>query len=313
MLDRRQFVKTIGLGAMAGAGIGAVGPQIATAAQSQGNTDNSKVARLLPGNCAYSYNKDIRQGAMTLEDVILKAVEQQIVSVDVTLYYLKSNDPGYLYSLRSLAYKHGVAFSGTACGSSMVQATADKRADVLTQIKQFVDVTAQLGASHLRVFAGKLPEGVALPDSVGWVVDAMKVACDYSGAKGIVLGLEDHQGVTQTSDVCIEIMQRVNHPYASINLDITNFIATPTQDAYAQIAACLPYSSGNIHIRDHFYGPDHAPVDMERVWKLFAQAGFQGYVSAEYEANFPGSQPPSIAVPKLLETIQTLCKKYSSV
>jgi sugar phosphate isomerase/epimerase len=313
MLDRRQFVRAIGLSAMAGAGISAVGPQIAEAAQSEGNAHNSKVARLLPGNCAYSYNKDIRQGKMTLEDVIVKAVEQHIVSVDVTVYYLKSTDPQYLHSLRLLAYKHGVAFSGAACGSSMVQATAEKRADVLNQVKQWVDVAEQLGASHLRVFAGKLPEGVTMQESVGWVVDSMKAACDYSGSKGIVLGLEDHEGVTQTSDVCIEIMQRVNHPYASINLDITNFIPGPTKDAYAQIAACLPYSSGNIHIRDHFYGVDHAPVDMERVWKLFAQAGYQGYVSAEYEPNFPGSLPSSIAVPKLLETIKTLCKKYSSV
>jgi sugar phosphate isomerase/epimerase len=311
MLDRRQFVRTIGLGAMAG--IGGVGPRIAAAAQSEGNADNSKVARLLPGNCAYSYGKDIQQGKMTLEDVILLAVEQKLVSVDMTVYYLKNTTPEYLQSLRLLAYKHGVAFSGTACRSSLVQATADKRAAVLNEIKGWVDVTAQLGASQLRVFAGKLPDGATLQEATGWTVEGMKAACDYSGKKGVVLGLEDHQGVTQTSDVCIEIMQRVNHPYASINLDITNFIASPTQDAYAQIAACLPYSSGNIHIRDHFYGDDHALVDMERVWKLFAQAGYQGYVSAEYEANFPGCLPPSTGVPKLLETIKTLCKKYSSV
>lgn len=54
---------------------------------------------------------------MTLEDVILKAVEQEIAAVDVTVYYLTSTDPEYLHSLRLLAYKHGVAFSGAACGS----------------------------------------------------------------------------------------------------------------------------------------------------------------------------------------------------
>jgi sugar phosphate isomerase/epimerase len=313
MLDRRQFVKTIGLGAMAGAGIGAVGPQLAAVAQSEVNAGKSKVARLFPGNCAYSYGKDIQQGKMTLEDVILKAVEQKIVSVDMTVYYLKSTDPQYLHSLRHLAYKHAVAFSGASCGASMVQGTDAKRADALNQIKKWVDVTNELGASHLRIFAGKLPNGANMKDAIDWVVDGMKAACDYSAKKGITLGLENHEGVTQTSDVCIEIMQRVNSPYASINLDITNFIASPTQDAYAQIAACLPYSTGNIHIRDHFYGEDHALVDMERVWKMFAQAGYQGYVSAEYEANFPGSLPSSAAVPKLLDTIKSLCKKYSSV
>jgi sugar phosphate isomerase/epimerase len=104
-------------------------------------------------------------------------------------------------------------------------------------------------------------------------------------------------------------MQRVNSPYAGINLDITNFISTPTQDAYAQIAACIPYAT-NIHIRDHFY--DRGPVDMDRVWQIFAQAGHQGFVSAEYEPNYPGSLPPSTGVPKLVGDIQALCKKYSS-
>ena len=320
-MDRRQFVRTIGLGAMAGAGIGAIGPQIAAAAQSEGNADKSKVARLLPGNCAYSYGRDMgyvngkaQQGkTMKLEDVILDAVEQKIAAVDMTTYYLTSTTPEYLQSLRYLAYKHGVAFSGAACRSSLVQATPEMRANVLNEIKQWVDVTAQLGASHLRIFAGKQPDGTSIQEATGWVVEGLKAACDYAGVKGVVLGVEDHSGVTQTADVCIEIMQRVNHPYATINLDITNFINSPTQDAYAQIAACLPYSSGNIHIRDHFYGADHALVDMDRVWKLFAQAGYQGYVSAEYESNYPGSLPPSAAVPKLLDTIKTLCQKYSSV
>jgi sugar phosphate isomerase/epimerase len=310
MLDRRQFVKTIGLGAMAGAGIGAVGTQIAATAQSVDNADKSKVARLLPGCCAYSYDKDLREGKMTLEDIILKAVELEISSVDMTVYYLKSTDPEYLHSLRLLAYKHAVAFSGAACGAIMIQATAAKRIETLNQIKKWVDVTNELGASHLRIFAGMLPSGANMKEAIDWVVETMKVACDYSGKKGITLGLEDHEGVTQTSDVCIEIMQRVNSPYASINLDITNFIAGPTQDAYAQIAACLPYSSGNIHIRDHFY--DHTPVDMDRVWKMFAQAGYQGYVSAEYEASFSDSLPSSTGVPQVIETIKTLCKKYSS-
>jgi sugar phosphate isomerase/epimerase len=119
-------------------------------------------------------------------------------------------------------------------------------------------VTDHLGASHLRIFAGKLPTGSSLKDAIDWVVECMKAACDYSSEKGITLGVEDHEGVTQSADACLEIMQRVNSPYAGINLDITNFISTPAQDAYAQIAACIPYAT-NIHIRDRFY--NDTPVD----------------------------------------------------
>jgi len=180
----------------------------------------------------------------------------------------------------------------------------------LQQIKKWIDVTDALGASHLRIFAGKLPTGSSVKDAIGWVVETMKAACDYSGEKGILMGLEDHDGVTQSADPCLEIMQRVNSPFAGINLDITNFIATPTQDAYAQIAACLPYAT-NTHIRDHF--PDGSPVDMERVWKMFAHAGYQGYMSAEYEGESAGHLPAATGVPKLVSQIRELCSKYSTV
>jgi sugar phosphate isomerase/epimerase len=312
MISRRQFVRTVGLGALAGAGVKVTGAQAAAETQPDINinTGKSKLARLLPGCCAYSYDKDLRHGPMTMEDFILKAVELRLVGVDMTAYYLKSTDPEYLNGLRHLAYKHALAFSGAACGVSMVQPDAAKRADSVSEIEKWVDVTEQLGASHLRIFAGKLPEGAGLNDAITWVVEAMKAACDYSGRKGITLGVEDHEGVTQSADICVEIMQRVNSPYAGINLDITNFITTPAQDAYSQIEACIPYAT-NIHIRDHFY--DRTPVDMDRVWQIFAQAGHQGYVSAEYESSFPDSLPPAAGVPKLVDKIQALCKKYSSV
>ena len=75
----------------------------------------------------------------------------------------------------------------------MVQADAARRTESLKQIKKWVDVTDDLGASHLRIFAGKLPPGSSLKDAIDWVVETMKAACDYSGEKGIMLGLEDHE------------------------------------------------------------------------------------------------------------------------
>jgi sugar phosphate isomerase/epimerase len=233
-------------------------------------------------------------------------VELRLDGVDMTAYYFKSTDPAYLASLRHLAYKTGVPFSGAACGVSMVEADADRRAEALNEIRKWVDVTDALGASHLRVFAGKLPRGATMQQAVDWVVETMKPACDYAGKKGIMIGVEDHSGVTQNADVCLEIMRRVNSPYAGINLDITHFIPTPTEDAYAQIAACIPYAT-NTHIRDHF--DDGTPIDMDRVWRLFAKAGFKGYMSAEYE----GKEDPMTGVPKLVARIRALCRKYSSV
>jgi len=243
---------------------------------------------------------------MTMEEVILKAVELGIDAVDMTGYWFKSTEPAYLASLRHLAHKNGVCFSGAATGASTVQADASKRAQVLEEIKKWTDVTEALGAPHLRVFAGKLPPGATVQEGIQWTVETLKAACEYAGKKGITLGVENHEGITQHSDVCIELVHRIDSPYFGINLDITNFIATPKADAYAQIEATIPYAT-HTHIRDVF--ENGQAVDLDRVWPLFARANYKGFMSAEYE----GEEDPLTGVPKLVEKIKTLCRKYSSV
>lgn len=304
-IERREFLKTA---AVATAGL-AGASEILTAqgkGYSQSTAPADKMPRLFSGCCAYSFRKYLQHGPMTMEDFIRKGVELKLDGVDMTAYYYKSTDPDYLTGLRHFAYKHGVPFSGAACGVSLVQADPAKRAQSLVEVKKWVDAADLLGASHLRVFAGKLPQGATIPQAIGWVVETLKAASDYSGKKGTMLGLEDHSGITQNADACLEIMRRVNSPYAGINLDITHFIPTATQDAYAQIEACIPYAT-NTHIRDVF--DDQTPIDMDRVWRMFAQAGFKGYMSAEYE----GHEDPMTGVPKLTAKIRSLCKKYSTV
>jgi sugar phosphate isomerase/epimerase len=303
-IDRRDFL-------LAAAPAVLASPELARASRSWTptvRTDPGTTAapRLLTGCCAYSYSKLLGAGKMTMEDVIGKAVELGIDGVDMTAYWFKSTEPAYLASLRHLAFKQGVCFSGAAIGASTVEADAGKRAQVLEEIKKWVDVAESLGAPHLRVFAGKLPPGATVQQAIDWTVDTLKAACEYAGKKGITLGMEDHEGITQNADACLEIVHRVDSPFFGINLDITNFIPTAKADAYAQIEATVPYATHS-HIRDRFQ--DGQAVDLDRVWQIFARSNFKGFMSAEYE----GEEDPSIGVPRLVDKIKALCKKYSSV
>jgi len=261
--------------------------------------------RLFAGCCAYSYRQYLQKGKMTMEEMILKGVELGIAGVDLTAYWLRSTDPEYLVGLRHLGFENRVVFSGTAIGASVVQADAGKRAGVLDEIKKWVDATDRLGASHIRVFAGKLPPGATTEQGIQWSVEVMKAATDYSGKKGIALGIEDHSGVTQNADTLLEILRRVNSPYAGVNLDITHFIPTPAQDGYAQIEACIQHATMT-HIRDHF--DDGTPIDLDRVWQMFARHGYKGFMSLEYE----GREDAMTAVPKQIAPIKSLCAKYST-
>lgn len=303
-ISRRGFLGTAATALAAGS---AASTMRAGGGAQVGVTPAASKARLFSGCCAYSYRKYLQSKKMSMEEFILKAVELEIDGVDMTAYWLKSTDPEYLVSLRHLAKTNGVCFSGAACGSSTVQSDAAKRAKVLEDIKKWVDATEHLGASHLRVFAGELPKGATNAEGVAWTVEILKPASDYAAAKGITLGIEDHGGITQRADVCLGLMRKIDSPYCGINLDISNFVASSDDEQYQQIEATVALAT-HTHIRDKFGDSKH-PIDLDRVWQIFAKAGYKGFMSAEYE----GEEDEMTGVPKLLEQIKTLNRKYSSV
>jgi sugar phosphate isomerase/epimerase len=267
---------------------------------------SGKEPRLFPGCCAYSYLKYFKANSMTMEDFIRKTVELDSHGADITTYWLKSTEPEYLISLRHLAFKNGVPFSGIAIRTEMCQSTRAGRAQQLRAIQDWVDAAEWLGASHVRVFGGAVPAGATPKQGVEWTAETMKPACDYSSKRGITLGIESHHGITARAATILEVIHAVDSPYAGINLDISNFEATTDEDMYSDIQACLPFAT-HAHIRDVFTTTKR-PIDLDRVWRLFAQSGYKGYMSAEYE----GEEDPMTGVPKLMDKIKTLCRKYSS-
>jgi sugar phosphate isomerase/epimerase len=295
-LPRRSFLQAAGLAA---AGSMLAGPRaVATPEEESAH----KRPRLLTGCCAYSYAKYLESGKMTMEDFFLKAIDLGVEGVDVTTYWLKSTDPAYLLGLRRLAFRHGLPFSGAAIGTEMCQPDPGKRAAEIEKIKKWVDATDLLGASHLRVFGGKLPEGATEEQGVDWTAETMKQGCDYAAQKGVTLGIESHGGITSKASNILAILHRVDSPYAGCNLDISNFM----EDPYAQVETLIPYAT-NTHIRDH-YGKPLRPLDLDRMWQLFVKGGYQGFMSVEYESD----EDASTGVPKLVNRVKSLCKKYSA-
>ena len=241
VLPRRSFLQAAGLAA---AGSLVTGPG-ATTLRAEGTAGPRP--RLLSGCCAYSYRKYLAAGTMTMEEFILKAVELGIEGVDVTSYWLKSTEPTYLHNLRHLAFKHGIPFSGAAIRTEMCQPDPAKRAEEISNIKKWVDATELLGASHLRVFGGKPPEGATEAQGVEWTAETMKQACDYSAQKGITLGIESHGGITSKASNILAILQRVDSPYAGCNLDITHFVGDP----YEAVELMVPYATHAAHSRPY--------------------------------------------------------------
>jgi sugar phosphate isomerase/epimerase len=295
-LHRREFLKAAGM-----VSVGSLGLSL-RAEDEPTQRAVATGARLLPGCCAYSYGSYLGKGKMTMEQFIVEAVNLGVLGVDITTYWLKSTEPAYLAGLRNFAYRQGMPFSGLAIGADLCQPEGPKRKEVIETVRKWVDATELAGASHLRVFGDKLPTGATEAQGVQWAVETMKPACEYAASKGVILGLESHSGLSTKAANIVAILRGVDSPYAGCNLDISNFRDNP----YEQIQACLPYAT-HTHIRD-FYGEPRRPLDLDRVWQMFAQSGYKGYMSVEYE----GEEDAMSGVPKLINKIKPLCRKYST-
>ena len=254
--------------------------------------------------CAYSFRDQLKSGEMKYDDLVHMAVEQNIDGLDLTVYWFPNTSDEFLLPLRNVAYRNGVEIYSISVRSEMTQPTAELREKEAAGVKEWVDVAAKLGAGHIRVFGGHVPEGRSEDEAAGWVVDVLKRSCDYAGSKGVILGLENHGGITLRARRIIDIVRKVNSPWVGINLDTGNFRESP----YEQIDLCLPYAvNSQFKTEIEFEGGKREPSDWERIVKQFAAAGYRGYLALEYE----GAEPAPMAFPKYMKRLNDLVRKYS--
>jgi len=264
-------------------------------------------ARFRTGLVAYSYRNALEKKTMTYEDLIRIAVETGTDGIDLTVYWLPGTSDADLLPLRRLAYRNRVEIYSIGTRVQLAQPTTDLRAQQLTELRKWLDVAQKLGATHVRVFGGATPAGATLEQAIGFAVETLKRGAEEAGARGLILGLEDDGGITDYAKDTIEIVTRVNSPWAGMNLDIGNF---KPPAVYDQIQMSIPYAVST-HVKTELTlddGKTLAPFDWDRVFAMFAAQGFRGYMGLEYEA----SANPDTVVPGYLRRLKDLAVKYSA-
>jgi L-ribulose-5-phosphate 3-epimerase len=291
-MDRRSFLMTGAVGAL---------PLAAAPPPATGGR-----ARLRTAICAYSFREALGKKTMTYDDVVRWAVDTRVDGLDLTVYWFPSTEDSFLLPLRALAYRNGVEIYSISVRSDMCKPASEEREKELASVKKWVDVAAKLGAGHIRVFGGIVPKGQTEDAAAGWVVDVLGRAAEYAGSRGIILGLENHGGITGKAARIVEIVKKVNSPWVGVNLDTGNF----DRDAYTQIAQIMPYAVNVQFKTDIKAGPDgkEEPADWEKLTKMIADSGYRGYLALEYEQK----GDPTAAMPPLLAKLNTLARKYSA-
>jgi L-ribulose-5-phosphate 3-epimerase len=298
-MNRRHLLQSLPLWAAAAS------TTAAAVTQSPTSATVPRVARLRPALVAYSFRNELQRGTMTYEDLVRFCAEHELDGLDATVYWLKATSNDVLLPIKRTAYQMGVDLYSISVRSEMTRATSAERAKELEGVRGWIDVASTLGARHIRVFGGNIPKGATEEQAAAWVIEVLKPASEYAEHRGIILGLENHGGITDKAETIIHIVKSVNSPWVGINLDTGNF----KTDALRQIQMCLPHAV-NVQVKAAIIGPDgkRQPSDWDQIVKMVAASGYRGYLALEYEER----EPAPTAVPGLLGRLKELCRKYSA-
>jgi len=260
--------------------------------------------RLRPALCAYSFRTDLASKKMSYEDIIRYAAEHKLDGVDLTVYWFPSTEDKFLFGLKQLAFKLGVEIYSISIRTDMCKRPGPEADKELTEVRKWVDAAAKLGAGHIRVFGGKVPAGSSEAEAAGWVVQVLGRAAEYAGSKGVILGLENHGGITDKAETIVDIVKRVNSPWVGINLDTGNF----KTKIYQQIEMIAPHAV-NVQVKvDVDEDGKKSMSDWDRVSKILVANKYRGYLALEYEA----AENAATAIPGHLVKLRQVCAKYSA-
>ena len=200
--------------------------------------------------------------------------------------------------LKHRCHLHGLDISGGAIGNNFTHAPGSEEGRrQLQYTRQWIDAYALMGVPVIRVFGGKPVKGVSEQEAVDNIIANLGIACDYAGEKGVILGIENHDSLTDV-DRLLPILEAIDSPWFGLNFDSGNI--APTDDPYAKLARIAPYAvNAQIKVAIPVNG-EKQEADLGRIIRLLKDANYRGYITLEYEEN----EDPHVAIPRYLKQLR---------
>jgi len=257
-------------------------------ALAEGEVKRRQGVRLRIGLNAYSFNRPLMSGAMTLSDVIDYCAAQNIDGFDATGYYFpgypKVPTDEYLYELKRKAYVNGVTISGTGVRNDFTLTDVTSRRGHIALVKEWIDVGEKLGATFIRVFSGPdIPKGSTYDKVLQWMIPAFQECAEYGKKHGVIVALQHHDDFLKTAAQTIQVVKAVNSEWFSVVLDVGSL---RQGDPYEEIEKLLPYAcTWQIKEKVYFNGKE-TDIDLAKIRTIIDKVGYRGFLP--FEALGPG-------------------------
>jgi len=298
---RRSFFRRVATAGAAAAAAGVAGPLAtpgARAVEPIQREGDSKVKFTL---AAYSYRGLLsgKTAKLTLEDFLRDCARFGCEGAEPTSYYFPQPvTDEYLCRLKGLAFRLGLAVSSTAVGNDFCHPPGAERAGQIAHVKAWVDHATLLGAPVIRIFSGRPRKGQTEEEARRLAVEAIEECSDYAGSRGVYLGLENHGGLTHSSESMLKIVRDVKSPWFGAWMDTGNF---HEKDPYEELTAIAPYTLHvQVKVVTQVKGGPRQPMDFGRLAKILRGVGYRGWICLEYEEK----DDPRKACPEYLEKLR---------
>jgi sugar phosphate isomerase/epimerase len=216
---------------------------------------------------------------------------EQNCGAELTSYFFPPDaDEAYYKKVKRYAFLNGVPIVGTAIGNNFTIPKGELLAKQIADAKRWIDRAVQMGAPHIRFFAGKRKELEKSPKTMKIAIEALQECVDYAAKAGVFVGVENHGDLS--GDHIIEIINGIESDWFGVNLDTGNFVS---DNPYADIIQCAPYAV-NVQVKVKMKTPtkgEKVDADLERISKILKEANYRGNVVMEYEEENPFENVPA--------------------
>ena len=226
----------------------------------------------------FAFNKGKRQKAPHNGKVIdmfgfIDYCAEQRCGAELTSYFFPPDaDEAYFRKIKRHAFLNGVPIVGTAIGNNFTIPKGELLDKQIIDAKLWIDRAVQMGAPHIRFFAGKKRELEASPENMKNAIESLQECVDYAAKVGVFVGVENHGNLT--ADDVIEIVKGIKSDWFGVNLDTGNFVS---DDPYAELEQCAPYAVNvqvKVKMKSKTKGEKY-DADLERVGKILKNANYR--------------------------------------
>lgn len=292
--SRRTFIKSAMTAPVAISGIG-------TFAAGMPSVTNKYEHKFKISLNTYSFNDLLREGKITLFDVLEFCAKNNFDAIDPTGYYFPAYpeppSDDFLNEFKRKAFLLGVGISGTGIKNDFANPDPVARKAEVEWIKKWILVAVKLGAPALRIFAGtNNHEGFSRDEVFEWMARDIRSCCEAGKENGVVIALQNHNDFIKTSGDVERIFNMVNSEWLGLNLDIGSFRQS---DPYEEIEKTIKYAV-TWQIKENVWinGKETA-TDFKKLTGIIKKAGYRGYLPVETL----GAGDPYMKIPVLLEKI----------